>query len=144
VDSPSASLLLACGYLGRWVRLTLDRPAGSRHPERGFRYPVNYGHVPGVIAPDGEELDAYHLTGCPAAEAEGLCIAVIHRYFDDDDKLVVVDDRDAALADAEIHRLVAFQELPGQYEIVRGQLTVPPGKREARPVFGEAVRLRRG
>ncbi|HEU0089968.1 MAG TPA: inorganic diphosphatase [Pseudonocardiaceae bacterium] len=63
----------------------IDRPAGSRHPIHGFTYPVNYGYLPGVLAPDGDDLDAYHLTSEPADEADGECIAVTHRYFDDDD-----------------------------------------------------------
>ena len=37
----------------------MDRPLGSRHPDWDFHYPVNYGYVPGVLASDGEELDAY-------------------------------------------------------------------------------------
>jgi inorganic pyrophosphatase len=45
--------------LGRVVTVNIDRPMDSRHPRRGFLYLVNYGHAPGVIAPGGEELDAY-------------------------------------------------------------------------------------
>jgi inorganic pyrophosphatase len=113
------SLVLARRYLGQRVHLRIDRPAGSRHPRHGYEYPVNYGYVPGVIAPDGCELDAYHLTSNPVEEADGVCIAIIHRLFDDDDKLVVVDPADTELSDAEIHRRVAFQERPGHYEIIR-------------------------
>jgi len=119
VNAPSTSLRLARGFLGQRVHLRIDRPAGSRHPKHGFRYEVNYGYVPGVIAPDGDELDAYHLTSDPVDEADGVCIAIIHRLFDDDDKLVVVDPAEAELSDAEIHRQVAFQELPDHYEIIR-------------------------
>ena len=75
--------------------------------------------MPGVLAPDGDEFDAYHLSSQPVDEAEGVCIAVVHRFFDDDDKLVVVDVNEAAMTDEEIHRRIAFQELPGHYEIVR-------------------------
>jgi inorganic pyrophosphatase len=115
----STSLDLARAYLGRRVHLRIDRPAGSRHPEHGYTYAVNYGLVPGVLAPDGDELDAYHLSSQPADEADGVCIAVVHRLFDDDDKLVVVDESETGMTDEEIHRRVAFQELPGCYEIVR-------------------------
>jgi inorganic pyrophosphatase len=51
----------ATDFLHRTVTVKIDRPLGSKHPEHGFVYPVNYGYVPGVIAPDGEELDAYVL-----------------------------------------------------------------------------------
>ena len=43
------------------VKVIVDRPMGSRHPEHGFIYPVNYGYVPGTFAEDGEEIDAYVL-----------------------------------------------------------------------------------
>lgn len=119
MNAPSTSLGLACGYLGQRVHLRIDRPAGSRHPTHGFIYPVNYGYLPGVLAPDGDELDAYHLTSQPAEEANGLVVAIIHRYVDDDDKLVVVDEHDVDITNDEIHRLVAFQELSGHYEIIR-------------------------
>ncbi|MGH4013696.1 MAG: inorganic diphosphatase [Pseudonocardiaceae bacterium] len=118
MHTPSTSLSLATGYLHQRVQLRIDRPAGSRHPKYGYHYPINYGYVPGVIAPDGDDLDAYYLTNSPVAEADGVCIAVIHRHFDDDDKLVIVPD-DVDLTDTDIHRLVAFQERPGHYAIVR-------------------------
>ncbi|GGL22741.1 inorganic diphosphatase [Nocardia jinanensis] len=60
-DHESGSLALARPFLDRIVDLTFDRPYGSRHPRCGYRYPVNYGFVPGTRAPDGEELDAYYL-----------------------------------------------------------------------------------
>jgi inorganic pyrophosphatase len=71
---------------------------------------VNYGFLPGVPAPDGEELDAYILgVNQPVQEYQGTCIAVIHRLDDDDDKLVVVPDG-LTLTDQEIRLLTEFQE----------------------------------
>ncbi|ASO19760.1 Inorganic pyrophosphatase [Actinoalloteichus hoggarensis] len=116
---PSASLRLATAYLHQRVSVRIDRPAGSLHPRHGYRYPVNYGYLPGVPAPDGDDLDAYYLTTTPADHADGIVVAVIHRHHDDDDKLVVIDDHDAGIDDATIHRLVAFQEIPGRYDIAR-------------------------
>ena len=87
----SNSLELAKGFLGVQVKVHVDRPLGSRHPEHGFGYPVNYGYVPGTVAPDGEPLDAYVLgVSEPLVEFTGVCVAIIHRRDDDDDKLVVV------------------------------------------------------
>ena len=44
------------------VTVTIDRPLGSCHPKYpDLYYPVNYGYVDGVIAPDGEGQDAYVL-----------------------------------------------------------------------------------
>ena len=87
----SVSLELAKPFLGQRVRLIIDRPLGSRHTREGFVYKVNYGYVPGTLAPDGGELDAYFLGARePLSHAAGICIAIIHRRDDDDDKLVVV------------------------------------------------------
>ncbi len=97
-------------YIGKRVTVHMDRPLGSRHPQFGFRYPVNYGYVPGTKAPDGEELDAYVLgVDRPVPEFTGTCIAVIHRLDDDDDKLVVVPEG-IQLSDARIRTLTHFQE----------------------------------
>lgn len=88
----------------------MDRPLGSCHPSHGFVYEVNYGYLPGTLAPDGAPLDAYVLgVAVPLARAEGVAVAVIHRYDDDDDKLVVVPEG-VALTDAEITAAVWFQE----------------------------------
>ena len=46
-------------FIGKVVTVKVDRPLGSKHPEYGLIYTLNYGYVPGVMAPDGEELDAY-------------------------------------------------------------------------------------
>ena len=97
-------------FLGQRVTVTMDRPMGSRHPKHGFIYPVNYGYIEGVIAPDGEELDAYVLGVFePVERFTGRCIAVVHRRDDDDDKLVVVPDGISYTGD-QIAALTEFQE----------------------------------
>ncbi len=109
----------ATDYLGKIVRATMDRPMGSRHPQHGFLYPLNYGYVPGTLAPDGEELDAYVLGVFePVAEFEGRCIAVIHRLDDDDDKLVLAPEG-VDYTDEQIAALTEFQERFFQPVIVR-------------------------
>ena len=48
--------------IGDIVTVVVDRPLGSRHPEHpDLVYPVNYGFIPGILAGDGEEQDAYIL-----------------------------------------------------------------------------------
>lgn len=105
-------------WLGRTVRVVMDRPIGSLHPEHGFRYEVNYGYVPGFIAPDDEELDAYVVgTDEVLEECEGTVVAVILRHDDIEDKLVVaVDDRQWDLG--AIAAAVAFQESGWDSEII--------------------------
>lgn len=116
----SRSLALARPFLGRAVAVMMDRPLGSRHPQHGFVYGVNYGFVPGTLAPDGAPLDAYVLgVGVPLARFKGICIAVIHRFDNDDDKLVVAPPG-VALSDAEIIAAVRFQEQFFSTCVVRG------------------------
>lgn len=92
------------------MRIEIDRPLGSRHPEHGFIYPLNYGYVPGFHSGDGEELDAYVLgISVPLQSFEGRCIAVIRRLNDDDDKLVLAPGSET-YSDDEIHAAVSFQE----------------------------------
>lgn len=70
--------------IGRTVTVTVDRPLGSYHPEHKDRYyPINYGYVEGIMAPDGEEQDAYILGVDVAVETfTGTVIAVVHRNDD--------------------------------------------------------------
>lgn len=67
--------------IGDIVKVTVDRPLGSCHPEhKDMHYPVNYGYVEGVTAPDGEEQDVYILGVYEAVEKfTGKVIAIIHR-----------------------------------------------------------------
>ncbi len=110
----------AASYIGKTVRVKIDRPLHSKHPKHGFEYEVNYGFVPGTLAPDGEELDAYVLgVDEPLDEFEGKCIAVIHRTNDDDDKLIVIPQSLSDMEDDEIRRKTGFQEQYFQSVILR-------------------------
>jgi inorganic pyrophosphatase len=106
-------------FLNKTVMVKIDRPLGSKHPQHGFVYPVNYGFVPATAAPDGEPLDAYVLGICdPVTEFQGKCIAVIHRTNDADDKLIVVPhDRD--YSDEEIRASTDFVEQHFESAIIR-------------------------
>ena len=120
----SRSLALARPWLGQIVTVCIDRPLGSRHPRWGLLYTVNYGYLPGVIAPDGAELDAYVLgVQEPLDEFTGRCSAIVHRLDDDDDKLVIVPDG-TALTDDEICAQTRFQERFFESRIVRAEQEV--------------------
>ena len=111
-------------YLGKIIKIKIDRPFGTKHPKHGFIYPVNYGFVPNTISGDGEELDAY-LLGVfePVEDYEGKCIAIIHRTNDDDDKLVVVPPGKNYSDDA-IEALTEFQEQYFEHVIIRNEKTL--------------------
>ena len=105
--------------IGNIVKVIVDRPIGTHHPKyEDMIYPVNYGYIPGVIAPDGEEQDAYILgVDVPVAEFVGKVIAIIHRMDDVEDKLVVAPE-DASFTKDEILDKIAFQERFFKTEIV--------------------------
>ena len=106
-------------YLGKVLKIKIDRPFASKHPKHGFIYPVNYGFVPNTISGDGEELDAYVLGVFePLEEFEGECIAIVHRTNDNDDKLVVVP-KGKNYSDDAIDALVEFQEQFFEHIIIR-------------------------
>ena len=53
---------LAESFLGKTVRILIDRPIRSTHPKyKDMIYPINYGFIPNVWSEDGEELDVYLL-----------------------------------------------------------------------------------
>ncbi len=93
------------------VKITVDRPKGSYHPQYSdLYYPVNYGYIEGIKAPDGEWQDVYILgVDEPLKEFIGEIIAVIHREDDNEDKWVAVPKGMALTAD-EIIKQTYFQE----------------------------------
>lgn len=97
--------------IGAVVTVTVDRPMGSFHPEhKDIFYPINYGYIKGVIAPDGEEQDAYILgVDKPVEKFTGKIIAIIHRLDDSEDKWVVCPEN-MTYSKEEIAQLVKFQE----------------------------------
>ena len=97
--------------IGNIVKVTVDRPLGSYHPKhKDIYYPINYGYIEGIIAPDGEEQDAYILgVDKPVKEFVGKIIAIIHRFDDVEEKWVVVPE-DVSFTKDEIMQQVEFQE----------------------------------
>ena len=125
--------------IGKIVTVTVDRPMGSYHPEhkdmyyphrkingslpmpaehhpsfgpehKDMYYPVNYGYIEGIIAPDGEEQDAYILGVDKAVDKfTGKIIAVVHRIDDVEEKWVVAPEN-MTFTKEEINRQIYFQE----------------------------------
>ncbi|MDY4587156.1 MAG: inorganic pyrophosphatase [Oscillospiraceae bacterium] len=97
--------------IGQTVKVTIDRPLGSFHPNHpDIYYPVNYGYVEGIIAPDGEEQDVYVLgVDEPLKEFIGRVIAVIHRFDDVEEKWVAAPEN-VTFTKEEIMEQVRFQE----------------------------------
>lgn len=105
--------------LGKIVTVTVDRPLGSYHPkDKDIYYSINQGYIEGIMAPDGEEQDAYIL-GVDRAVSEftGEVIAIIHRNDDVEEKWVVAPEGQKFFHD-EIKNAVEFQEQYFDSEII--------------------------
>ncbi len=104
--------------IGDIVKVTVDRPLGSYHPEhKDMYYPINYGYIEGIMSPDKEEQDAYILgVDEPVKEITGRIIAIIHRLDDVEEKWVVAPEN-LFFSKEEIIAQVLFQEKYFQWEI---------------------------
>lgn len=99
---------------GRRVHVVVDRPVGYCHGD--LVYPVNYGYIPGVLAGDGEEQDAYILgVSHPLSNFDGQVIGVVRRLNDCEDKLIVAPEG-VQFTKTEIEQAIRFQE---QYFVSR-------------------------
>lgn len=97
-------------YLAKYVDVVIDRPLGSKHPNCELIFTLNYGYIPGTRAGDGEEIDVYILDiDSPKHEITGKCIAIICRFDDNENKLIVVA-KDIEYSDDEIMKLISFNE----------------------------------
>ncbi len=101
------------------VKVTVDRPLGSYHPNhKDIYYSVNYGFIEGIPAPDGEWQDAYILgISEPVDSFEGIVIAKIHRFNDIEDKWIVAP-KGITFSEKEIWEQVKFQEQYFDIEII--------------------------
>lgn len=105
--------------IGKIVTVTVDRPMGTYHPKHSdIYYTVNYGYIKGIIAPDGEEQDAYILgVNEPVEEFTGKIIAIIHRNDDVEEKWVVAP-ANVLFSKEEIMKQVHFQERYFDSEVI--------------------------
>ena len=99
-------------YLGKNVRIEIDRPVGYVHHKEKYDliYPINYGYIPNVLGGDAEELDVY-LLGVyePVEEYDVRIIGAVIRTDDVEDKLVGAPDG-MIFTKTEIEEAVRFQE----------------------------------
>ena len=97
--------------IGTIVKVIVDRPLGTYHPKhKDIYYSINYGYIPGVMAPDGEEQDAYILgVDKPVETFVGKVVAIIHRFDDVEEKWVVAPEG-VYFGKDEIIQTVSFQE----------------------------------
>lgn len=77
--------------IGKTVTVIVDRPIGNCRPNhKNICYPINYGYIQGVVAPDGEEQNAYTPgVNYSLKEFTGRIIAIVQRFDDVEEKWVV-------------------------------------------------------
>jgi len=105
-------------YLGKKIKIKIDRPLGSKHPNHELIYPINYGYIEKTVSGDGDEIDVYVLGEFePLSEYEGIVIGVIKRANDKEDKLVVAKTLNSYNKE-QIKALTEFQERFFESEII--------------------------
>ena len=63
-------------HLLRAGKVVIDRPAGSRHPRyRDIVYPLDYGHLEGVLGGDGNPIDVW-VGACDDRDLVGIVCSV--------------------------------------------------------------------
>lgn len=109
---------LVNSYLGKTVKIKIDRPLGSTHPKHAdIIYPINYGYIPNVLGGDGEDLDVYLLgVDQPVTEQTARIIAIVHRHNDVEDKLVAALEG-MSFTQEEVAEAIYFQEQYYESEI---------------------------
>lgn len=101
--------------LGETVHVEIDRPIGYIHGD--IIYPINYGYIPGVMAADGEEQDAYILgVSEPLSSFDGQVVGAIRRKNDVEDKLIVAPEG-MRFHQGQIAEAVHFQEQYFDYTV---------------------------
>ncbi|SUQ48112.1 Inorganic pyrophosphatase [Clostridium neonatale] len=94
-------------YLGKLVKVKMDRPLGSKPPKHNFIYPLNYAFIPNTTSGDGEEIDVYIIGEFDPLEE--YVVAIIKITNDVEDKLVVCKELNKYNKE-QIKALVEFQE----------------------------------
>ena len=105
-------------YLNKEVLVKVDRKLGEKHPNFDFIYPVNYSYIPNTLSKDSEEIDAYILgVFYPIYKFKGICKAIVCRYDDNENKLIVVP-KDKNYSIEQMEALLEFQERFFKHKII--------------------------
>ncbi len=105
-------------YLGKEVKIIIDRPLESQHPTYHFEYPINYGYVPHSLGGDSHPIDAYILgISKPLEKFRGIVKAIVLRHDDAENKLIVCPD-EYHPNKKEIENAIHFQEQYFDSEII--------------------------
>ena len=95
--------------LGTEVQVVVDRPLGSKNPNHGTIYPLNYGFLPKTF--EGHKTIKAYVIGefDPLEKFTGYVVAIVHRVKENVCKLVVSKEKERYTKE-QIEALVEFKE----------------------------------
>lgn len=127
--------------IGKIVKVIIDKPLGSYHPEyKEICYPVNYGHIEGITAPDGEEQEAYILgVHKPLSEYTGRVTAIVRRKDDIEEKWIVTP-QNSSYNEEQIINEIAFMEQYFDLEIIMFEYRNLQAEEVERSLFDDFIR----
>ncbi|MNT24200.1 hypothetical protein D3C72_1596630 [compost metagenome] len=101
------------------VRIEIPKSVMKKDKNIGTSFPINFGVIPDVLDGDGKKLECY-IVGTENIKNEftGKCIAVLHKFDNTEDKLIVTQS-DKNFSDNEIREILKFQEKNYLNEIIR-------------------------
>ncbi|TVP94302.1 MAG: inorganic pyrophosphatase [Acholeplasmatales bacterium] len=103
--------------LGKEVDVVVDRPLGSKSPNHGTVYPLNFGFLPKYFTRE-KPIKAYVIGEFEPLESfTGYVVALVERLNKPGCKVVVAKDKDK-YTKAQIEALIEFREQYHQSTVV--------------------------
>ena len=103
--------------LGTEVQVVVDRPLGSKSPNHGTFYPLNFGYLPKYFIKE-KPIKAYVIGEYEPLESfTGYVVAIVERLNKPGCKVVVAKQKDKYTKD-QIAALIEFRERYHQSKII--------------------------
>ncbi|MFP4286698.1 MAG: inorganic pyrophosphatase [Candidatus Izemoplasmataceae bacterium] len=103
--------------LGTEVQVIIDRPLGSKSPNHGTFYPLNFGYVKNHFVRE-KPIKAYVIGEFEPLETyEGIIVAIVERINKPGTKVVVAKEKDQYTKE-QIEALIEFRERYHQSNII--------------------------
>lgn len=106
-------------FIDQTVRIEIPKNITRKEKNVNAQFPINFGVIPDVLDGEGKKLECY-IVGTDKINNEftGKCIAVLHKFDNTEDKLIVTQN-DKNFSDSEIREILKFQEKNYLNEIIR-------------------------
>lgn len=119
IDAINLEKASAYEFIDKTVRIEISKTKPQKVNKLQNIYPINCGYVPDVLDGDGKKIECY-IVGIDKQinEFTGKCIAVLHKFDNTEDKLIVAPN-DQNYSDNQIRDILKFQEKNYLNEIIR-------------------------